>query len=128
MLAKFCSSAAVESVLLSWFGWHALSSPRTVKAATGSSNLSFKICVICWASFAEVDLIVPDFNGATIGGVVALFWLYQTKGLGRRKAYASAAGGGLSVLELSPKDAKACSEVKALIDFIFIGNNDQGTV
>ena len=48
--------------------------------------------------------------------------------LGRRKAYASAAGGGLSVLELSPKDAKACSEANALIDFIFIGNNDQGTM
>ena len=40
--------------------------------------------------------------------------------LGRRKAYASAAGSGLSVLESSPKDAKACAEVKRLIDLIFI--------
>ena len=43
--------------------------------------------------------------------------------LGRRKALASAAGGGLSVLELSPKDAKASAEVKALIDIVFIGKN-----
>lgn len=43
--------------------------------------------------------------------------------LGRRKAFASAAGGGLSVLELSPKDAKASAEVKALIDCVFIGKN-----
>ncbi len=41
--------------------------------------------------------------------------------LGRRKAYASAAGSGLSVLEASPKDPKACNEVKSLIDLIFIG-------
>ena len=43
--------------------------------------------------------------------------------LGRRKAFASAAGAGLSVLEMSPKDAKACAEAAAVIDMIFIGKN-----
>lgn len=43
--------------------------------------------------------------------------------LGRRKAYASAAGSGLAVLESSPKDAKASAEIKALIDSVFIVKN-----
>ena len=46
--------------------------------------------------------------------------------LGRRKAFASAAGAGLSVLEVSPKNQKACSELSTLIDLIFIGNTNDG--
>ena len=38
----------------------------------------------------------------------------------RRKAVANAAGQGLSVLELKPKDAKAIKELKDLFDSIFI--------
>ena len=37
----------------------------------------------------------------------------------RRKAIANAAGHGLSVLELSPKDIKACEELNALISILF---------
>lgn len=37
----------------------------------------------------------------------------------RRKAFSNAAGQGLCVLELSPKDAKACSELSALLDTVF---------
>lgn len=37
----------------------------------------------------------------------------------RRKAFANAAGQGLSVLELSPKDAKAIDELKHLISILF---------
>lgn len=48
--------------------------------------------------------------------------------LGRRKAFASAAGAGLSVLEVTPKDQKACRELNALIDRIFIGKADLGTM
>ena len=44
--------------------------------------------------------------------------------LGRRKAFASAAGAGLSVLEVTPKDQKACKELNVLIDRIFIGKAD----
>ena len=43
--------------------------------------------------------------------------------LGRRKAYASAAGSGLSVLESNPRDAKASAEIKVLIDSVFIVKN-----
>lgn len=37
----------------------------------------------------------------------------------RRKAFANAAGQGLSVLELNPKDKKAGDELKALINVLF---------
>jgi chromosome partitioning protein len=37
----------------------------------------------------------------------------------RRKAIANAAGHGLSVLELSPKDTKACEELNSLISVLF---------
>ena len=37
----------------------------------------------------------------------------------RRKSIANAAGGGLSVLEVKPRDAKACAEVEALISALF---------
>ena len=43
--------------------------------------------------------------------------------LGRRKAYASAAGSGLSVLESNPRDAKASAEIKVLIVSVFIVKN-----
>lgn len=39
----------------------------------------------------------------------------------RRKAIANAAGQGLSVLELKPKDAKAIKELKDLEDMLYIG-------
>jgi chromosome partitioning protein len=42
--------------------------------------------------------------------------------LGRRKAFSSAAGSGLSVMEMSPKDPKACNEIQSLFNCIFIGN------
>jgi len=37
----------------------------------------------------------------------------------RRKAFSTAAGQGLCVLELSPKDSKACGELSALLDAVF---------
>lgn len=40
----------------------------------------------------------------------------------RRKAIASAAGQGMSVLEFTPKDAKACEEVQHLMAAIFKDN------
>ena len=39
--------------------------------------------------------------------------------IGRRKAFATAGGAGLSVLEMRPKVYKACSEIKALGKFLF---------
>ena len=39
--------------------------------------------------------------------------------LRRRKAFANAAGQGLSVLEIKPQDAKASDELKALINALF---------
>jgi chromosome partitioning protein len=43
--------------------------------------------------------------------------------IGRRKAYANASGAGLSVLECSPKDPKACAEIARLLDLVFIGKS-----
>lgn len=42
--------------------------------------------------------------------------------LRRRKAYANAAGQGLSVLEYKPTDRKACEELNALLDKLFNQN------
>ena len=39
--------------------------------------------------------------------------------LGRRKAFATAGGAGLSVFEMRPKDPKACAELKALAEEVF---------
>ena len=44
---------------------------------------------------------------------------FLDKAIGRRKAFATAGGAGLSVFELRPKDAKACFELKALADAIY---------
>lgn len=37
----------------------------------------------------------------------------------RRKAFSNAGGQGLSVLELAPKDGKACEELQALAEYVF---------
>lgn len=44
---------------------------------------------------------------------------YLAAPLRRRKAYANAAGAGLSVLEIKPQDAKATVELNALISALF---------
>jgi chromosome partitioning protein len=44
---------------------------------------------------------------------------YLTTSLRRRKAFANAAGQGLSVLEIKPQDTKASDELKALVSVLF---------
>lgn len=44
---------------------------------------------------------------------------YLATPLRRRKVYANMAGGGLSVLEAKPQDAKATAEFKALVEALF---------
>ena len=44
---------------------------------------------------------------------------FLDRAVGRRKAFATAGGAGLSVFELRPKDPKACAELKALADAIY---------
>ncbi len=44
---------------------------------------------------------------------------YLQSPIRRRKAYSNAGGAGLAVSELSPKDAKACSEIAHLIASLF---------
>lgn len=44
---------------------------------------------------------------------------YLPTPLRRRKAYANAAGAGMSVLEIKPQDAKATAEINALISALF---------
>lgn len=46
-------------------------------------------------------------------------FVYLPTPLRRRKAFANAAGAGLSVLELKPQDAKASDEIKALVESLF---------
>ena len=47
---------------------------------------------------------------------------YLATPIGRRKAVANGAGQGLSVLELSPRDPKACEEITALVNAVFNSN------
>jgi chromosome partitioning protein len=49
---------------------------------------------------------VPQFN-------------YLPTPIRRRKAFSNAAGAGLAVVELSPRDPKACTELKALTEYLF---------
>lgn len=44
---------------------------------------------------------------------------YLATPLRRRKAYANAAGAGMSVLEIKPQDSKATAEINALISALF---------
>lgn len=44
---------------------------------------------------------------------------YLDAPLRRRKSFANAAGQGLSVLEVSPKDGKACEELNKLVSILF---------
>ncbi len=46
-------------------------------------------------------------------------FVYLPTSLRRRKAFANAAGAGLSVLEIKPQDAKASEELKALVSALF---------
>jgi len=45
---------------------------------------------------------------------------YLNAPIKRRKSIATAAGQGLSVLEYTPKDPKACDEITRLVDSVFI--------
>lgn len=47
---------------------------------------------------------------------------YLATPIRRRKPIANAAGQGLSVLEMSPRDAKAVEEITALVNAVFIQN------
>lgn len=58
------------------------------------------------AEAAEAVAEVPQFE-------------YLPTGLRRRKAFANAAGAGLSVLELRPQDSKASDELKSLVYMLF---------
>ena len=46
--------------------------------------------------------------------------VYLDAPISRRKAFANAAGNGLSVLESTPKDDKAVAEIKKLVDILFM--------
>lgn len=46
-------------------------------------------------------------------------FVYLPTVIGRRKAFANAGAYGLSVAEASPRDAKACAELAALIESVF---------
>ena len=44
---------------------------------------------------------------------------FLDRAIGRRKAFATAGGAGLSVFEVRPKDPKACAELKALAEAVY---------
>lgn len=75
-------------------------------------------------AFAVLNLADPGQNAAdNIEAAAAVAEIpqfdYLPTPIRRRKAFSNAGGQGLSVLELTPKDAKACDELSALIESIF---------
>jgi chromosome partitioning protein len=75
-------------------------------------------------AFAVLNMADPGQNAtdnieaAAAVAEIAQF-AYLPTVMRRRKAFSNAAGQGLCVLELSPKDNKACSELQALLDAVF---------
>jgi chromosome partitioning protein len=58
---------------------------------------------------------------AAVDGVELLPWV-----VGRRKAFPNAFSAGLSVLEQSPRDYKACSELTCVVDALYTHRRDNG--
>lgn len=75
-------------------------------------------------AFAVLNLADPGQNAAdNIEAAAAVAdvpqFEYLPSAIRRRKAFSNAGGQGLSVLELSPKDAKASEELTALVESVF---------
>lgn len=75
-------------------------------------------------AFAVLNLADPGQNAAdNIEAAAAVAdvpqFEYLPAPIRRRKAFSNAGGQGLSVLELSPRDAKASNELSALVEYVF---------
>lgn len=75
-------------------------------------------------AFAVLNLADPGQNAvdnleaeAAVAEVSQLEYLPTP--IRRRKAFSNAGGQGISVLELSPRDPKACDEINKLVEYIF---------
>ena len=75
----------------------------------------------CYAIMNSADPGEHSVDNAEAAAALADFpqFEYIATPLRRRKAYANAAGAGLSVLELKPQDAKASAELNALVSILF---------
>lgn len=73
-------------------------------------------------AFAVLNLADPGgADNTEAAAAVADFpqLVYLDAPIRRRKAIANAAGQGLSVLEATPRDAKACDELRALVKLLY---------
>jgi chromosome partitioning protein len=74
---------------------------------------------------AVLNLADPGDNPDTADAAAALAEFPQLSAVGtqirRRKAVANAMAHGLAVAELTPRDAKACAEIAALVSNVFEG-------
>lgn len=75
-------------------------------------------------AFAVLNLADPGQNASDNADAAAAVkdvpqFEYLSTPIRRRKAFSNAGGQGLSVLELAPKDAKACDELNALNESLF---------
>jgi chromosome partitioning protein len=79
-------------------------------------------------AYAVLNAADPGVSSDNADAAAALADFPQLKLLNtpirRRKAFANAVGMGLSVDELTPRDAKACEELAALVLMAFADGND----
>ena len=74
-----------------------------------------------YAVLNEADTSVGSTDNDEAAAALADYpqFKYLATPIRRRKAFANAGGQGLSVFEMTPRDAKACREMEALADALF---------
>ena len=95
--------------------WAIEDTDSLVADAKGFNENLRAICILNMADSSGKDNLEA---AEIVSGMANL--VFQSTPLGNRKAFRNAASGGLSVVELKPRDEKAISEIEALYNSIYL--------
>lgn len=95
--------------------WAIEDTDALVVDAKGFNENLKAICILNMADSSGKDNVEA---AEIVSGMTNL--VFQSTPLGNRKAFRNAASGGLSVVELKPRDEKAISEIEALYNSIYL--------
>ena len=95
--------------------WAIEDTDSLVADAKGFNENLRAICILNMADSSGKDNLEA---AEIVSGMTNL--VFQSTPLGNRKAFRNAASGGLSVVELKPRDEKAISEIEALYNSIYL--------
>lgn len=95
--------------------WAIEDTDALVADAKGFNENLKAICILNMADSIGKDNIEA---AEIVSGMTNL--VFQPTPLGNRKAFRNAASGGLSIVELKPRDEKAISEIEALYNSIYL--------